>query len=268
MFEPSCSSGLFSGGGDGPGNSVKKFVIPKLKNSKINEIERGVVDLKISDGEVSNNFSSLQALMEQHQKSTVSNDKTQPSEQNCYEDNTLTLEQFSKNFLNKKNSTDDPSQVNVEIKPTFVIPKLRKKNPENVENKCLIDLSSALKFESQSKHTFRSKSEVVFESEPLLTPESSEKYLNSSTSTNKECPAFEDIIFDSNLDSYKFFNNIDLELNKKISSPFGKILCRKWKSNYVNVVKNENFLPSSKVVQFDFSTPSPDDIILKYLRRK
>lgn len=52
----------------------------------------------------------------------------------------------------------------------------------------------------------------------------------------------------------------------KMASPFGKMLCRKWKSKKPYVKKSKCEF-SDKIKPFDFSSPSPDSLILANLRR-
>lgn len=187
--------------------------------------------------------------MEQHQKCTVNHDDRDAHQGNISENSPSTLAEFSKNYLNQKSFSDVPTHSNNKMLPSFVIPKLRGKPIENCDGPCLIDLSSALK----------------------AVPEASTKSCNRVPFTNDKevftlSRASEDIFLELNFDSIKILNN-DLELSNKSSSPFGKILCRKWKFNNVNLVKRENVSPT-RVVHFDFSTPSPDDLILKFIRRK
>jgi hypothetical protein len=69
-----------------------------------------------------------------------------------------------------------------------------------------------------------------------------------------------------------FYANLKI-LNKKLSnckkksSPFGRTLCRKWKRvpTYYTVPRKQSL---GKIVYFTFNTDSPDDTILKQLRRK
>ncbi|XP_069701676.1 uro-adherence factor A isoform X1 [Periplaneta americana] len=67
--------------------------------------------------------------------------------------------------------------------------------------------------------------------------------------------------------SLKIVNQI-LPLRKKIPSPFGRILCRKWKPlsiPYTTTTPRKQSI--GKIIHFPFTTPSPDDKI-NFIRRK
>ena len=200
------------------------------------KIGKSIQGLKITDEE--NNFSSLKSLIECHQKSEVDQDL-----QN--QDSDKTLAEFSQSFLTYKIKNFQSAD---EKPKKFVIPKLTPKKDENPEN-WVIDLTCALKSVDKLNQ---------IQSFPRTFPNQAENDIG----LLKIKP---DIIRDSFLE----FNLVDTEssLNAKSCSPFGKILCRKWRYSRPRISFLETILPQ-RIVRFDFATPSPDDLILKHLRRK
>lgn len=220
---------MLGGGGDGPQNPTKKFIIPKLKTDQMKKVEKSVQELKISSDEDENSFSSLKSLIECHKKTEAEkqlNDKT--------------LAEFSQSFFDNVHlrSTNDKK---------FIIPKLMPKKDDNSEN-WVIDLTSALKTKSEPSHS------KIFQ-EVFLADEVMESQTKERIYPGREpYLEFEDLKIESNLFSEK-------------CSPFGKILCRKWRFSRPRILHKEGVLPP-RIMRFDFNTPSPDDLILKHLRRK
>lgn len=64
-----------------------------------------------------------------------------------------------------------------------------------------------------------------------------------------------------------YLRNIRLSHANRVVSLFGKMLCKRWRSRRPSV-KKSNQRNSGKIRPFDFSTPSPDSIILSILRRR
>ncbi|KAK6640056.1 hypothetical protein RUM43_008333 [Polyplax serrata] len=224
--------GMDTGGGDGPGKPNRKFVIPKLKNPSVENVDTR--DSNISVGNLFGNFSSLQALMDHHQKASFSlteqeKETETPQLRNIPTNSPSTLAEFSKSYLTNKKTTTDVvlPHSGSEMETSFMIPKLRKKNLEMTKNKnkWLIDLSSALKTSADPK-------------EPLQPVSNSTSRLITETAGLPEYKALVPCSLEDDLDSH--FGSIricsdGLELTSPCSSPFGKILCRKWKCNYVRL---------------------------------
>ncbi|XP_049960913.1 uncharacterized protein LOC126481304 isoform X2 [Schistocerca serialis cubense] len=55
--------------------------------------------------------------------------------------------------------------------------------------------------------------------------------------------------------------------SRREPSAFGKVLCRKWRVHHVKSVSKKRQI-SESISRFTFNTPSPDDVILTYLRLK
>lgn len=231
----------FGGGGSGDSlpNKAKKFIIPKLKTEKI---EKSIQDLTITEKEETS-FSSLKTLIECHKKSGFEEDLQK-------ENSEKTLAEFSQNFLTSKIGSDVDIKSMDEKPKKFVIPKLiPNKDDDNTEN-WVIDLTSALKSGVESNQ-IQPSSEVLSK--------------NKGESDIVPVKVKPDILKDSFLE----FNltEIDSNLYTKNCSPFGKILCKKWRCLRPKILFHETALPQ-RIVRFDFTTQSPDDLVLKYLRRK
>lgn len=239
----------FSGGGDGPEGSVQKFVIPKLKRVHVETIEKGFSDLSILEDSSDDCFSSLKMLMDLHKKDIDREELPVKRERDSLRSgNPSTLAELSDCFLGARNAPD-PQPESTQLKSGFLIPKLRDRKPESPEN-WVIDLSSAIREETERppEESFRR----IWKDEPWTLPPG--------PCSEEERPL-------SGVDRKR---SVDAEANllAVTASPFGRILCRKWKGRPASVASLHRKPTSSTLVPFLFDSPSPDDLILKYLTRK
>lgn len=64
-----------------------------------------------------------------------------------------------------------------------------------------------------------------------------------------------------------YLRKIKLRYSHKMASSFGQMLCKRWKYRKPYVVRQKSII-NEKIKRFDFSTPSPDCLILSHLRRR
>lgn len=160
-------------------------------------------------------------------------------------------ELFPKTVLDVKNSFSD-SNVNTILKDVASL-NFGKKDGKTADDEWEIDLSSALRTVDLAKP----KSSKVEHSETA----NRENY-----STNKS--TFGGSNFDACFFNLHSLRNAELQYALKTASPLGKVLCRKWKTKEPHAKRKAwYFQTSPNVTRFDFSVPSPDSVILQYLRK-
>ena len=205
-------------------------------------------------------FSSLSELAAHHLKNSGS--LTSPFKKGGLNIRNFPLvtkkkEEPSKTLFNLKNNFSE-CVVNTIAKDISTlqldqnVDEIDKNSSIEIDDEWEIDLSSALKTVDLTKFK-------------CPRAENSKSAITSTVRSNLNKP---------NFSAMCNFNLINLRTKKlkysvKKASPLGTVLCRKWKTKMPHMNRKAwYFQASPNIVRFDFSEPSPDNKILKHLKKR